>query len=141
MKYLLTILLCTSYICSYSQDIPKNAETIVIKGVSFLDMCNRLLDSGYVIATKDNDLQTVTTVKKEYPRYWNGTYYITIRVKDSAAMLKVLYEMPLGNGTGFYLVNKKGKPQLKSNVTVPWLEGYKIANSFGLPLEFLIAKD
>ena len=39
-----------------AQEIPKNANVILVKGVSFKDVCNRLLDSGYSMQTKDNYL-------------------------------------------------------------------------------------
>src|SRR5687767_1194682 len=92
MKYFLILTFLSQL--SYSQTILPNANTIVIKNVSFTEVCMRLLDSGYVIDKKDNDMQTVRTESKVYPRYWNAAYKISVRVKDSTAYLTGTYIAP-----------------------------------------------
>ena len=83
-------------------------------------MCNALLDSGYVIDKKDNDLQTVRTEVKDYPKYWNASYIINIRVKDSTAYITGTFTAPGREGGLFKdepivnIVNKKGEPVKKS---------------------------
>lgn len=97
----------------------KGDNAILIKGVGFLEVCNMLLDSGNVIENKDNELQTAITAPRQYPKYWNATYKIHIRVKDSIAYIGSTYTAPpegglFRNEPTEYLVNKKGKPANKS---------------------------
>lgn len=90
MKYLLSLLLLISV--AYAQDIPKNANTIIVKGVTFKDVVNRLLDSNYSIAKIDSNFQTVETAPHEV--YKNSTPFmmiIKVRVKDSTAIFQGLY--------------------------------------------------
>lgn len=147
MKTLIFILfpvLCTA-------QIPRNANTIIVKGVSFSEVCSQLLDKGYSIDKKDDQLQTVRTEPKKYPKYWNAAYKINIRVKDSLAYISATftapYENPLtpaankqeplwNNDPVTNRTNNKGKPQSKS------LEGYafslvnEFALSFNKPVEY-----
>ena len=60
--------------------IPPNATTIIVTGVSFIQVCNALLENGYNIEKKDNDFQTVQTELKH-------TWRMHVRVKDSAAFI------------------------------------------------------
>ena len=132
MKLLNVILLVLPTFC-IAQNIPSKVNTIIVKDLKFLDVCNALLDSGYTIAKKDNDLQTVETATKQYPKYWNATYVIYARVKDSTAYFSVKYTAPPGGGlfkneTASNLTNKKGETLKKS------LEGYifLLLNDFAL---------
>ena len=43
-----------------------NVIKLIVKNVGFNQVCNALLDSGYTIDKKDNDLQTVKTELKSY---------------------------------------------------------------------------
>ena len=81
-----------------AQEIPKNVNVILVKGVSFKDVCNRLLDSGYSMQTKDNYLQTVRTEPKQYPKYWNAIYVVNVRVKDSVAFISGTITAPPQGG-------------------------------------------
>lgn len=90
MKYLLGLLLliCTAV----HAQIPKNANAIEVKGVSFKEVVNRLLDSNFSIAKIDSNFQTVETA----PRYVYKNSYplkliIKARVKDSIATIQGVY--------------------------------------------------
>lgn len=102
-----------------SQQILPNANVIVAKNVTFLQACNALLDSGYIIHFKDNELMTAETDQRQYPKYWNATYRIKIRIKDSCAYITGDFTAPPGGGL-FYnerVINrtdKTGKTKPKS---------------------------
>ena len=66
----------------------KGDNTIKVQEVGFTQVCNALLDSGFVIDKKDDDLQTVKT------EFRDGTgknkwmkLLLSIRVKDSVAII------------------------------------------------------
>ncbi len=73
-------------IASHCQQKGDNA--IAIKNVRFLEACNALLDAGYVIDKKDNELQTVKTEFKEGvgKNKWMKLLLIA-RIKDSATVI------------------------------------------------------
>jgi hypothetical protein len=116
-----------------AQNILKDANVITVKGVSFNEVCNALLDSGYVIDKKDSELQTVRTEKKKFPKYWKAIYTVNIRVKDSIAYISGLLtsppegglfvDQPISNHT-----NSKGKTFPKSMYGYPFL----LLNDFAL---------
>ena len=90
--------------------------------MGFLEVCNALLDSGYLISKKDNDLQTASTESKQFPRYWNATYIVKVRVKDSVAYISAAITAPPGGGLYFnepasYDCKLKRKPFPKSLFT------------------------
>lgn len=118
---------------SDAQNIPSNVNTVLVKDLKFIDICRAFLDSGYTIEKKDNDLQTVETAIKQYPKYWNATYVIHVRVKDSIAYFSVTYTAPPDGGlfkneTAANLTNKKGVTLKKS------MDGYifLLLNEFAL---------
>ncbi len=118
MKYIFILLLIFPFFCG-AQNIPSSVNTILVKDLKFIDVCNALLDSGYTIEKKDNDLQTVETALRPYPKYWNATYIIHVRVKDSTTYFSVTYTAPPGGGlfkneTAINLTNKKGVTLKKS---------------------------
>lgn len=101
----------------------KKDNTIRVKGVDFLQVCNVLLDAGYVIEKKDNDLQTVKTEfrpGKDKNRYMN--LCLIIRVKDSVAIITGQWYNTLFDGARI-----AGQEQTLSNST------YKIENTSGNP--------
>ncbi len=119
----------------FAQSIPPKTNTILAHTVTFTGVCNALLDSGYKISKKDNDLQTVETEERHYPNKWNATYHIEIRVKDSVAIIKGLFTVPPGGGlflneTAFYRTKKNGEPQLESVQSVAFL----LVNQFAMSL-------
>lgn len=133
--------------------IPKDVNVIIVKGVSYEEVLNRLLDSGYKIDKKDSELKTVLTEHKPYPKYWNAAYRLFIRVKDSIAAIQGTFTGPwddpfatTASTNKNYLwrdvpirnhVNKKGVTYPKSNHGYPFLLINDFALSFGRPVEYL----
>lgn len=100
-----------------SAQIPKEVNTIIIKGVGFNQVCNALLDSGYAIQKKDNELFTVRTEKKEFPRYWSASYVVDIRIKDSIAYITAtIFSSIVNNEKAFYHTNSRGRVYPKKHV-------------------------
>lgn len=133
MKKLLTIFILISYVRCYSQTILRDANTILVKNVSFIEVCNALLDSGYSIEKKDADLQTVRTEVKNYPKYWNATYIINIRVKDSTAYISGIFSAPPTGGLFkdepiTNVTNKKGiaYPKSLAGSAFNWLNQFAL---------------
>lgn len=126
-------MICT--LAGHSQ-IPNHAKTIIVTGVSFLQVCNALLDSGYTIDKKDNELQTVTTEARDYPKLWNAKYTINIRVKDSTAYITGKSINPVMPDDLEYLTNKKGQPFSKSLYTYPFLLINDFAKAFNKEIQY-----
>lgn len=126
----------------FSQEIAPNANTIIIKGVTFKQVCMSLLDSGFVIDKKDSDFETVSTKPKEFPKLWNAEYLINVRVKDSVAYISGLFSAPPGGGL-FYNspvynhCKKNGQPHPKSLARYPFMLINSFAKCFGKPLEYM----
>lgn len=94
--YLLLLVFTLSSINSYSQQ--KKDNTITVKGVGFMQVCNALMDAGFTIEKKDNELQTAKTEFKD------GTgkaklckLRLLVRVKDSTAIITGHYYNVLFN--------------------------------------------
>lgn len=150
MKLLLILLLISSSM-GYSQ-IPPKANVIVVKGVSFRDVCTALLDAGYRIETRDIDLQTAKTENKVYPSTWNAAYRIHVRMKDSIVYLSGSYTAPYANNgltnkttdpmfkddPAYNLTNRKGETKKTNLPSIPFLEIQKFALSFNKPVEYLV---
>lgn len=108
----------------------KGDNTITVKGVGFMQVCNALLDSGYLVKKKDNDLQTAETDFK------NGTgkaslfkYKLLVRVKDSTATITGHHYHVLFNDLDYTRNTKDSK--------LPFNEMKRFALSFGKPVEYL----
>lgn len=131
MKYACILLLI------FQQAIPPKANTIVLKPVSFNEVCSALVEQGYQLEAKDSALQTVRTVPRNYQKKYQSTYVINIRLKDSIAFITGTFAgmessaIPIYNDTG-----AGGK-------TRPNLPGYgftlmnQFALSFGKPVQYL----
>lgn len=82
------IITCTFFlITSVSFSQSKGDNTILVKGVTFEQVVNKLLDQGYRIDKIDKDYKTVKT---EYSEPRSGYTYkecLDIRVKDSVATI------------------------------------------------------
>lgn len=144
MKNLFVLLILLPFIVK-AQSIPKDANVIVVKKVGFLEVCNALLDSGYTISKKDNELQTVSTESKNYPKLWNATYKINIRVKDSTAYISGTVTAPPGGGLYvneplFNHTNRKGVTFPKSMFGYPFLLLNDFAQSFKKEISYSINK-
>lgn len=76
-------------IASLSQQaIPKKTNTIEVKGVSFREVANSLLDAGYTLEKTDSNFQTIKTDFKDGTgkNKWMKLRLIT-RIKDSTAII------------------------------------------------------
>ena len=121
MKFAFLTFALAIFFHGYSQNILPDANTIIVKNVGFNQVCNALLDSGYKIEKKDADLQTVRTEAKQYPKYWNATYTVDIRVKDSTAFITAKSHSTFGEMEISNNCNKKGESRPKSMITYPFL--------------------
>lgn len=95
MRYLPFVLFTISTFFLRAQEIPKKATAIVVKGVSFDQVLNGLVDQNYFIDKKDDALKTVVTIarhidqssteifKDNTKRLIKVIFYI--RVRDSVA--------------------------------------------------------
>lgn len=119
-----------SQLSVFSQNILKDANVIIVKGVDFKEVCNALLDSGYTIDKKDNELQTASTEAKSYPKYWSLNYVVNIRIKDSSAYISgKIYGSPLINYEPiFNHCKKSGQTYPKSAYGYPFI----LLNNFAL---------
>lgn len=127
MKILTAIALLVAFT---SQGQKKGDNTIVVKGVGFMQVCNALLDDGYTIKKKDNDLYTAETDFK------NGTgkaelfkCRLLVRVKDSTAYIQGYHYNVLFNNLE-YTNNTKGSK-------LPFEDMRRFAMSLGSPVEYM----
>lgn len=105
-KLLLAFLICSVF----SNGQTKGDNLIVVGSQTFSNVCSKLLDAGYSIEKKDNDLQTVRTESRHFDKYWNADYIIDIRVKDSVALITAKTVGGLTGGQqAEYFTNKKGE--------------------------------
>lgn len=144
MKNIIILLSLLPFLAN-AQTIPKDANVIRVKKVGFLEACNALLDSGYTISKKDNELQTVTTENKQYPKLWNATYKMDIRIKDSIAYISGTVTAPPEGGLFlnepiFNQTNKKGITFPKSLFGFAFLLINNFALSFNKEISYSIKK-
>lgn len=99
-----------------AQTVPNGANLIKVKSVAFIQICNFLLDSGYTIEKKDDELQTIKTEMKEYEKSFNGAFYIQIRIKDSVAFIRGYFTAPWWDP--FTSASKKTDPLFKNDLAV-----------------------
>jgi len=155
MKQLLAIFFVIGSIDSMGQSIPNKANLIKVKGVTFSQVCNTLLDSGYVIEKKDDQLQTVTTEMREYTKSFNAAYRLIIRVKDSVAIIYSTFSAPWwdpftknaaktdrlwDNTRSFVIVDKKGKAKLNQMNAYPFERMMRIGRALGSDMEFFVSE-
>lgn len=135
----LLIFLSYSQFSINAQSIPRDVNTILISDISFNEVCEALLDANYFIEKKDNELKTVRTEAKNYPKYWNAKYTINIRVKDSIAYISGTFTAAEGqlykDEPIFNMTNKKGETLEKSLIGYPFL----LLNEFALGLKKVIS--
>jgi hypothetical protein len=87
MKYLVLLILLMLHQSIIAQDIPKHANTIIVKGVSFDKVVRSLIDSGYIPDKMDKDLQYIKTEYKKICVKCVPEMLLTIKVKDSVATI------------------------------------------------------
>jgi hypothetical protein len=88
LKLLFLTVFAFNYAFLFSQGINPEINTITVKGVTFRQVVNHLLSSGYAIAKLDNKSETVRTGFLKYPSS-NGllNLSISVRVQDSVAVI------------------------------------------------------
>jgi hypothetical protein len=133
--------------------IPHKAKTIIVKEVTFSEVLNKLLDEGYQIESKDNDLGLVTTAPTAYKKHFNAAYKIIVRMKGSAAHFSGVYASPWettfssllvgqtvqkGNfdSPAMFITDRKGRPAAKTMPCYPFLIIEELAKSFGKEIEY-----
>lgn len=96
MKYACILLLI------FQQAIPPKANTIVLKPVSFAEVCSALVEQGYQLEAKDSALQTVRTYPRRFDNSFNANQILFIRVKDSTAIITSTINNDLGSNYPVY---------------------------------------
>lgn len=135
-----------------AQTIPNKANLVKVKGVTFAQVCNVLLDSGYVIEKKDAELQTAITEMREYKNSYNAAFKIRIRVKDSVATMTAYFTAPWSDPftkniaktdrlwqdvQAFAVVDKKGNIKKNQLNIYPFMRLMGIAKALGGEVEYL----
>ena len=144
MKYLFAMLLISPIFCfsqtdlkvleiDTSRHIIDEANIIYVHNSDFKKVCNAVLDAGFTIDKKDNELQTIET-KEPKDNVWIPILFI--RIKDSITIIKPKYYTHIGNmwGDGTYKQNKKGKPR-QNAIVHAFLQAYKVARLIGGQIE------
>jgi hypothetical protein len=90
MKKLLVCLFLAPLL-SFAQDIPKFSNTIFVKGVSWRQVMDTLLNQGYVIDEQNEKDGTITTRPMQYEKTDVREIVYYIRVSDSTAKIKGKY--------------------------------------------------
>lgn len=153
MKYTIIIPFLLINLWCFSQTNGDNV--ILVKNVSFTQLCNSLLDSGYVISKKDVDLQTLSTEMRKYKKSFNAGYVVHARVKDGDLQLRVNFFGPLRNFTtellnprnpidsymfdnlrGYYALDKKGRFVANNIYTVPFKYIMDFARGFNQEIQY-----
>jgi len=110
----------------------------MLRPVSFNQVANALLDAGYLIDKKDNDLQTLKTEAKQFPKYWDAKYVINIRVKDSVAYItgRIHAATIFTDDPSYYQTNNKGALFEKGLFGYPFSLMIDFAKSLGGTIEY-----
>jgi hypothetical protein len=132
------LLFCSLAVCFstvlYAQ-IPKDANTIIVKGVTFKEAVNRLLEIGFNIAQTDSIYQTIKT--EPTATKVNGEVLLTLytRIKDSNAYIKGDFTIALTKDFGVMQVRNAG-----TNIS-PLKHAFNSMNnaaiSFNKPVEYI----
>lgn len=138
MKKLL-ILLLFAPIISLSQDIPKNVNTIIAKGVTFARVVNNLLDSGYTADKLDKDFQTIKTEWRTLCSECAPEICINVRVKDSTATITGQWR----SSAGILLFAKRSQAENEHALVFPVQnerskvprKAFEVMNNYALSLQ------
>jgi len=71
----------------FSQEIPKGANTIEVRGVSFKEVAKALLEGGYTFEKVDSNFQSIETGFKQSKKNKKMEMSLYVRIKDSAAII------------------------------------------------------
>jgi hypothetical protein len=113
-----------------SRHIINGANVVYVKNTDFNKVCNALLDAGFTIDKKDNDLKTADT-KEPKNDFWIPV--LSVRIKDSLTIIRPkIYDYIFNMlRDGVYTQNNNGNP--KSNAYVhAFLQAYKVAKLMGV---------
>jgi len=110
---------------------------IIAKNVSFKTACEVLMNEGFVIDKKDNDLLTVKTEPKMTKGVWLTTIIVYVRIVDSSARINttftlentILKDEPLG-----YPATKKGRFQSSTATGQAWTVVHGLASKMSSDL-------
>ena len=117
--------------------IPNDATTIKLNGVKYKEFCLALLDSSYDFETRDPELETFKTKHKAFKKYWNCTYSIEGRFKDTVAYLKFrLQNSPILLKYARWQRSKNKYPE-KSLYNYPFIEVINFCKKFTNHFEFI----
>ena len=116
-----------------SRHIPNGANIIYIQNSDFKKVCNALLDAGFTIDKKDNDLLTADTKRPETD-FWTPVLFV--RIKDSVTSIrpKIYNYMLKDYMEGVYTEKKNGYPR-NNAIVHAFLQAYKVAVLIGGKIE------
>lgn len=116
-----------------TRHIPDGANTITVKNVSFLEVCNAVLDAGLVIDRKDNDLQTFNT---RYNKLDPSEPVVFGRVSNGTLILRSEFcTGAFGCMPSLYKEKRNGNP-VKDGRTYGFMIAYKIASNLKKDITF-----
>lgn len=136
LRPLLTVVLIFMYSALFSQDINQGINTITVKGVTFKQVADRLVSSGYVIGRMDSKSKTIQTAYSKYTKTGSANLSIRVKMRDSVAVI---------TGRMCYNINNidYGIPDSTNTKQISYTYGYfkagflqldKFAKSFNKPV-------
>lgn len=137
MKTILTLILIYPLSLQAQDTIPVKASVILVKGVSFKEVVNQLLDRGYSMSKIDSNFNTLETDPYE-PKYKTGLVHrmiVRARVKDSTAQFTATYGLGYNAQAADPVANFK---MWRNSNKTPWYELNSFALSFNKPVEYLV---
>lgn len=138
MKLFALLIILWSSTNTFSQDIPKNANVIVVKGVTFEKVVNSLLDSGFVIEKIDKEYQTLKTEYKKLCKDCIPEIQFYVRVKDSVLTITGKWRSDLNIFGGFDTNKSKDEAlifEIKNEKNKVPRESFKAMNKFAISLK------
>jgi len=143
MKKILIIASLAFPIYLQAQEIPKKANTIMVKGVSFDEAASALMDHHYNIQNTDRMLQIMSTSKAKSLKHSTVYLKINVRIKDTTAIITGIASDNIWvSSYGIYSAPPQYLPIAKlgakdSPALNAWAELNEFALSFNKPVEYL----
>ena len=137
MKFFLILISLFGSLSIFAQDIPKNANVIIVKGTTFDKVVNSLLDSSFVIDKMDKEYQTLKTEYKKLRKGFVPEIMLNVRIKDSTATITGKWRSDLNI---FGLNSQKEQEsamifEIKNEKSKVPSESFKAMNKFALSLK------
>jgi hypothetical protein len=101
-------LLLLAPLWAMSQEPPKGSNEIIVKGISYQDALQHLMDLGYIIDKHDAELGQITTAPKADKNGYSRIF--AIRVKDSTAFITGTYNLNMTFGSSLMKQNSSYDP-------------------------------